>query len=730
MAKFNKLVFVSALFALLLAGCGQSNTSSETKSSETPTQSSETPAPSSETPAPSSQTPAPSSQTPAPSSQTQITSSKAPTTSSQKPASSSQTPASSSQTPASSSAQDETAYAMTGIDIIEESSKVYLKLSGTISGYANANAMKFAFGLVSQGTTPTWITGKENPEDADYTIAPVVTGDAFEAKLDVTNVQFSGAIYDIYAGPKGHYSKFNLTNQGIGTGAAKVNGCRLYMRADLGALAADELPPLEMTISKLEVVGDKIYHLIGGALNTAKLSANDFLAKHPYVNYEGCPQWSKNVLGDSKNTNLVSTEIDAQGNGLVRIDITSLKVGGYQVKVNLNGDSDVNTPMDVKIDTSANPVAFGMYDYILFADNTLSGADNFYGNCGIKIVQANRYVNAGDKVADLQPVKSKDGEVAYELYPDSTNTPNLPADKKMKNLVSTFNITGVAAGEYEVYIKAHVSSGNENANVGFSFGEQLNGKPGRYYVQTNDGDLVYTDTGEKLYKDVGIGTSTEFVWTNCPVVPSVMFGNDAVSFKFGHSGAGYSIYLEAIRLIKIGTYMAPAKNVVFDNHEMLIEAEDYSLKHTIITNSGAETNYTTDGTTYPVNLDGKVVEDATASNGKYVHEIFREGWNGSSNMSGELVFRINVASDTSVKIKAKIKSDMETEKVCFDLKLDGQGKGSLNAANTWVEVESQLLTLTAGIHTISFVGQQLGSSEGYRSVLADIDCFTLVEQVQ
>ena len=97
-------------------------------------------------------------------------------------------------------------------------------------------------------------------------------------------------------------------------------------------------------------------------------------------------------------------------------------------------------------------------------------------------------------------------------------------------------------------------------------------------------------------------------------------------------------------------------------------------------------------------------------------------------MSGELQYRVKLAADAKVKIKAKIKSDMETEKVCFDLKVDGAAKGTLNAANTWVEVESAAMELAAGVHTISFIGQQLGSNEGYRSVLADIDCWSLVEQ--
>ena len=209
-----------------------------------------------------------------------------------------------------------------------------------------------------------------------------------------------------------------------------------------------------------------------------------------------------------------------------------------------------------------------------------------------------------------------------------------------------------------------------------------------------------------------------------------MINEGAETLTVHNMNNGYAIWVYAVRLVRIGNYMPPATNIVFDeNHAAKIEAEDYSIKHTIFTNTGEETDYTTNGTTYPADLSGSLEEDATASGGKYMHAIFREGWNNSkrSNMSGELVYRVKLAAATTVKIKAKIKSDMETEKVCFDLKVDGSGKGTLNSANAWVEVESSTMELAAGVHTISFVGQQLGSSESYRSVLADIDCFQVID---
>ncbi|MBR3674958.1 MAG: InlB B-repeat-containing protein, partial [Bacilli bacterium] len=236
--------------------------------------------------------------------------------------------------------------------------------------------------------------------------------------------------------------------------------------------------------------------------------------------------------------------------------------------------------------------------------------------------------------------------------------------------------------------------------------------------------------GDKLYSAVGVGSSS-MEWTTEAVVKSVMIAEGTTSFKFGHTKAGYSISYDAIRLVKIGSYMA-TNNIVFDeNNAAKVEGEAYSLKHTIFTNTGEETDYTANYSynevTYPTNLDGSVEDDEGASGGQYLHGLYRQGWNQSkgSNMSGEVVYRIKLSEEAKVKIKARIKSNMETEKVCLDLKVDGANKGTFRSANTWVEVEPTEMTLAAGVHTISFVGQQLSGSENYTSVLGDLDCFEL-----
>ena len=159
----------------------------------------------------------------------------------------------------------------------------------------------------------------------------------------------------------------------------------------------------------------------------------------------------------------------------------------------------------------------------------------------------------GEKLeSDLYPITCTCGEI--EGYEIQHNGEKMNSKKKV-----AFNVAGIKAGQYEVYVSAMISRGNESTTNGFSYGEQLSTEgasggdpvPGRYYVQADAGDLVYTNTGDKSYPDVNINSSTEFHWTNCSIA-TINIKNGTASFTFGHAGPGYSIQLDAIRLIRVG----------------------------------------------------------------------------------------------------------------------------------------------------------------------------------
>ena len=682
MKKTKLFAMISIILAMGLAACGPTAEPSTTpSSSQEPPATTSTPTPStSSTPAPStSSTPAPStSSTPAPST--------------------------------SSTPVDDGQMAVNALDVIKESDKVLLKIGGTYSGYANADAMKMAFGLLdaipAQGQTAQWLVGSATPADADYKYVPTIdaTAGTFELKIDVTVVtEIKAGVYTIYVGAKGAYAAVDVsTITGMGTGKEILSGYRWYIRSDKAALAMDELPPIELTISRIEVEGDHVYHLIGGALNTAKLPKADFLAKHPYMQYEATTVgWKQNVMGSSTKTDLVSVLVDEHDNALIKTDITSLPANGYNIKINLTEDKDADTKMDAIIDGRDNPVAFGMYDYAVYADSTKNAKEDLYGNCGLFILESGRYVNAGDKFADLQPVKSKDGEIAYEMVAADCEGQNNPkASNKDSRLgkggkmSDVWEITGIRSGEYEVYVKGAYSSGNGTSywsgaqNVEKNNDKESNNgtpyNPGaRYSVKVDSADPVDL-ASEKTYADCGLlEAKDDGGWTNVAMA-KVMIGDGAASFTMTNNNNGYSIWVYALRLVRVGNWNRPVTPAAFDaDGVMRIEAEAY----------------------HEASGDPAIKTD---EEGTYLDHI--GGW-PQFNAS----YKINFTEAVNVKLKlrynwysqqwgnfgaAEFTLDGSSSKIKDANGQDNLAQNDAGPTNAWGFTESAVFELAAGDHTL------------------------------
>ena len=714
----NKKLFamMTVILAMGLAACGGKTSSKESEkpSSAEPTPSSQVTPSSEVTPSSSSEAPKPSSSSSAPQS-----SQSTPQPSSSAPQSSQSTPqpSSSSSAPQSSSSeapQPTGEMAVNALDVIKEDDKVYLKISGTISGFANADAMKMAFGLLdaipAQGATAEWLVGSENPADADYTLVPTVNDGAFVLKVDVTVVTtIKAGVYTIYVGPKGAYAAVSTNGVTMGTGKQILSGYRWYIRGDKGALAMDELPPIELTVSRIEVdeVNNKVYHLIGGALNEAKLTKEAFLAKHPYVQYEATTVgWKQNVLGSSTKTDLVTTVVDESNNALIKTDITSLPANGYNIKINLSEDKDADTKMDAVIDGRENPVPFGMYDYAVYADSSKTAKEDLYGNCGLFIMEANRYVNAGEKVADLQPVQSKEGEVAYEMVAADCEGQNAPkaSDKntrlgKNNKLTDVWDITGIRSGEYEVYVKAAYSAGNGTSywsgaqNVEHASNpdnEKGNNKTGndynpaaRYKVGIDALETV-DFASEKTYADCGlVEAKDDGAWTNVSLA-KVMVPEGSTSFTITSNNNGYAIWIYAVRIVRVGNWTKPVTPAAFTAGVMRVEAESYHEA------SADPTIKTEDGVTFVDHVGGWPQFNAS--------------------------YKISFAEAVHVKLKLRYAwySQMFGRYGAAELTMDGGSKihdasgvdnlaqADENMTGEWLETESVAFDITAGDHTFKF----------------------------
>ena len=695
MKKIKLFAVVSTILAMGLVACNGPKSSAQpsgTTPSSEPAPSTTTPAPSTSTPAPSTSTPAPSTSTPAPSTST--------------PA-----PSTSGGGQSTSAPVEEGQMAVTALDVIKESEKVYLKIGGTISGYANADAMKMAFGLLdaepAQGTTAQWLLGSATPADADYKLVPTVdaTAGTFELKVDASIVTtVKAGVFSIYVGAKGAYAAVGTQGVTMGTGKEIIDGYRWYIRGDKGALAIDELPPIELTISRIEVENNHVYHLIGGALNTTKLPKADFLAKHPYVQYEATTVgWAKNVMGSSTKTDLVTTVVDAQENALIKTDITSLTANGYNIKINLSEDKDADTKMVTIIDQRENPVPFGMYDYAVYAAYNKTEKADLYGNCGLFITEAGRYVNAGEKFADLQPVKSKEGEIAYEMVAADCvgqNAPKYGSDNPSKNtrlgkniFTDVWEINGIRTGEYEVYVKGAFSSGNGDSywsgalNVEHgkdSADSTNNGNPynpaARYNFKVDDNTAVDCIC-DQTYEASGLKGQEGGGWTNVAMA-KIMIGEGVSTFTMTNVNNGYSIWVYALRLVRVGNWDRPVTPAVFTDGVMKVEAEAY---HT----SSADPTIKTD------------------DDGTYLDHI--GGW-PAFNAS----YKINFAEDVHVKLKLRYNwySQQWGNFGAAEFTMDGGAKihdantaenlaqSDAGPTNAWGFTESVGFDVTAGEHTL------------------------------
>lgn len=351
---------------------------------------------SSEPPAGSSAAPVSSSVAPV-SSVTPASSSVKPASSSVKPASSSVKPSSSSTKPSSSSAAPvEEAVAFTNADFVKVADADFLKINGTISGFANADAMKMAFGLLHKDAADggladpldgEWLVGSAEPAAADYKYAPIVSAGEFEVSIPMAEVVFVKGAYEIYVGPKGHYAKVTLSQAAWGSGAVKAGGLKMILRGDRSLIFAEELPDIALTEATTFVEGEgvdaKVFIQVGGELG---IEPEVFLAKVVKVTFERqVGGWKKTEMLTSDENPLVTLVVEGS-KGYVKANITALDLGGYQVKLGFDGTSAPNTTMDTdSYDMRDNPTVLGNKEYAPYYAAGTNDAAHLYGCCGLFI---------------------------------------------------------------------------------------------------------------------------------------------------------------------------------------------------------------------------------------------------------------------------------------------------------------------------------------------------------
>ena len=179
----------------------------------------------------------------------------------------------------------------------------------------------------------------------------------------------------------------------------------------------------------------------------------------------------------------------------------------------------------------------------------------------------------GDKAADsaLRPVSCTCAETGYELQAaDLTDGQKAPStsDKntrlgKNNKFDDVWNVTGIAAGTYDLYLNAQTSQYNAaaywNAGTAQEHGDSAsnngNSTDFRYKVKVDGGEYVNlgSATDEELdqFSDFGLEDTTGAAkWTTKPVA-RITVAEGATSITIHNMNNGYAIWIFAARLMKV-----------------------------------------------------------------------------------------------------------------------------------------------------------------------------------
>ena len=183
----------------------------------------------------------------------------------------------------------------------------------------------------------------------------------------------------------------------------------------------------------------------------------------------------------------------------------------------------------------------------------------------------------GDKAADsaLRPMTCRCEATGYELQAaDLTSGQKAPTagnDDATKNTRlgkgsiydDVWNVTGIAAGTYDVYMQAQCSRNNKNAYMNaataIANGDRAsnNGSTAelqaehRYKIKVDDGTYVNLGSTTAKYSDYGFEEDNGACnWSNAPLA-QIVVANGATSITVHNMNNGYAIWVFALRLVRV-----------------------------------------------------------------------------------------------------------------------------------------------------------------------------------
>ena len=110
----------------------------------------------------------------------------------------------------------------------------------------------------------------------------------------------------------------------------------------------------------------------------------------------------------------------------------------------------------------------------------------------------------------------------------------------------TFNISGIAAGTYDVYMKAGYSTNNGGSN--FTSNSIKSGYTSRYTFKVGETETAITNT--KSYQNLGFGEGASGAAFSAEALCSLILSEGATSLTILYTASGYSVYMQGLRLVK------------------------------------------------------------------------------------------------------------------------------------------------------------------------------------
>ncbi|MBO4737191.1 MAG: tyrosine-protein phosphatase [Bacilli bacterium] len=218
-------------------------------------------------------------------------------------------------------------------------------------------------------------------------------------------------------------------------------------------------------------------------------------------------------------------------------EVSNLAAGAHTLTIQTTGSSSINvgalgvfnkgTSSSGGQSTGGDPVTPPAHTHTIVASDTKNATNDLYA---LSCSSCNEAIAGG------------------ELKFDKTKTPDSGSwdgDKLKGNL--SFNVSGIAAGTYDLYMKAGYSTNNGGSN--FTSNSISSGYSSRYTFKVDDGaDVAITNT--KSYQNLGFGEGVAGAAMSTEALCSITIGESASSFKVLYTATGYSVYMLGIRLVK------------------------------------------------------------------------------------------------------------------------------------------------------------------------------------